>query len=319
MHASGNFLHLNSGAKMPVIGLGMATEPIDSHQLKSLVLYAIQIGYRHFDSASLYTSQIGLGDALNEAMKSRLVSREEVFVTSKVWCTDVHADDVLPSLQNSLRMLQLDYVDLYLIHFPVRLKKEVVFLNIKEDDILPFDIKSTWQAMEKCVELGLTKSIGVSNFSCKKIEDLLAHATITPSVNQVEMHPFWQQRKLREYCSKLNIHVSAYAPLGSPAKSWGSRRLLDSHVINGIAQKYSKTNGQIALRWGIEQGVCVIPKSIREERLLENFEIFDFQLCEEDHQKIETLEQQKLFSGKEFISPTNGPYRTLEELWDGEI
>ncbi|KAH9326148.1 hypothetical protein KI387_006326, partial [Taxus chinensis] len=241
MNKGQNYLHLNSGAKMPMIGLGMATDPIPSAQLKSLVLHAIQVGYRHFDSASLYISQNGLGEALSEAMKNQILSREEVFVTSKVWCTDVHADDVLPSLQNSLEKLQLDYVDLYLIHFPVRLKKGVIFPIIREDDFLPLDIKSTWQAMEKCVELGLTKSIGVSNFSCKKIEDLLVYATIAPAVNQVEMHPFWQQKKVREYCSKLNIHVSAYALLGSPTKSWGSSRLLDSHVIKEIAKKFSKT------------------------------------------------------------------------------
>eukprot|EP01018_Ginkgo_biloba_P020470 Gb_35334 [translate_table: standard] len=187
------------------------------------------------------------------------------------------------------------------------------------DDFLPLDIRSTWKAMEKCVELGLTKSIGVSNFSCKKIEDLLGYAKIPPAVNQVEMHPMWQQQKLREHCSKLHIHVSAWAPLGSPGKSWGSKLLLDSHVIQEIAQKYSKTTAQVALRWGIEQGVIVVPKTVNERRLHENFGIFDFQLIDEDHKIIGMLEQRKLFTGIEFVSPARGPYKTLDELWDGEI
>ncbi|KAH9331655.1 hypothetical protein KI387_003763, partial [Taxus chinensis] len=174
----------------------------------------------------------------------------------------------------------MEYVDLCLIHWPIKLIKAAPLAWPKENEFLPLDLKSTWEGMEKCVEMGFTKAIGISNFSSKKIEDLLSHARIPPAVNQVEMHPMWQQKKLRECCSKHNIHV--------------------------------------LLRWGIEQGVSVPPKSYNRGRISENFPIFDWCLNPEDHDKIGKIEQGKILRGEEFVNGTTSPYKSVQELWDGE-
>uniref|UniRef100_A0A0C9S6F3 TSA: Wollemia nobilis Ref_Wollemi_Transcript_11133_975 transcribed RNA sequence n=1 Tax=Wollemia nobilis TaxID=56998 RepID=A0A0C9S6F3_9CONI len=202
---------LNSGTTIPLVGLGTAADVQNYEDIKAAVATALEVGYRHFDTASLYGSENGLGDALKEAFEKGVVTRENVFVTSKLWSEDL--DDPVSALKISLKNLQLDYLDLYLIHWPFNLRKGASLPIPKEEDFLPLDMKSTWRGMEQCVELGLTKAIGVSNFSSKKIEDLVSHAKIPPAVNQVEMHPMWQQRKLRDYCSKFNIHVSAWSPL----------------------------------------------------------------------------------------------------------
>ncbi|TJX41480.1 aldo/keto reductase [Soehngenia saccharolytica] len=182
----GHVLELNTGNKIPVIGLGTAVPAVQNEEIKAAVLAALQVGYRHFDTAAIYGSEGALGAGLKEAFQSGLVKREEVFVATKLW--DDQHDDPVAAITKSLKNLQLEYLDLYLIHWPVRLRKGHT-LPPREEDFLPLDIKSTWQGMEKCYELGLTKAIGLSNFSCKKIEDLLKYAKIPPAVNQVEMHP----------------------------------------------------------------------------------------------------------------------------------
>ncbi|KAH9289797.1 hypothetical protein KI387_033914, partial [Taxus chinensis] len=242
---------LNNGAKMPVVGFGLAADetmiangaaPVD--HFKASVLEAIKVGYRAFDTASFYFTEGVLGDSLKEAFELGLVSRHEVFVTSKLWCTECYPEDVIPALKKSLEALKLEYLDLYLIHLAVALKKGVTYASITPDDTVAMDIQGVWKAMEECVELGLTRAIGVSNFSCKKIEDLLAFSKIPPAVNQVEMHPVWQKKKLREYCNSVNVHVSAWSPLGGPGSSWGSTHTLDNPIINDIATKHAKTPAQ---------------------------------------------------------------------------
>ncbi|KAH9331664.1 hypothetical protein KI387_003772, partial [Taxus chinensis] len=234
---------LNAGMKIPLIGLG--TGSANQNDLQEAVAIALQVGYRHFDTSKVYGSERALGEALNAAFQSGIVKREDVFVTSKLWNTD--HDDPVSSIKNSLKDLQLEYLDLFLIHWPVKLIKEASLENLvapKEEEFLPLDLKSTWEGMEKCVETGLTKAIGVSNFSSKKIKDLLSYARIPPAVNQVEMHPMWQQKKLRECCSKHNIHVSAWSPLGAPNTWWGTNLVMDSPVIKEIAHKHGKTTAQ---------------------------------------------------------------------------
>ncbi|XP_057868593.1 aldo-keto reductase family 4 member C11 [Cryptomeria japonica] len=326
---------LNTGAKIPLIGLGTTAVDQNEEVIKAAVTTALQVGYRHFDTASSYNSERPLGEALHMAFHNGLVNREDVFVTTKLW-SNQH-DDPVTAIKNSLKNLQIDYVDLYLIHLPVRFRKEVpmsAFLDRKptelgtdvnpyygpqEDYFLPLDMKSTWNGMEQCLEMGLTKAIGVSNFSSKKIEDLLSHAKIPPAVDQVEMHPQWQQKKLRDYCSKHNIHVSAWSPMGAPNTSWGSNLVMDDPLVHEISQKYGKTRAQVMLRWGVEQGVSVLPKSYNKDRIFSNFQIFDWSLTPEGHDKIGMLKQAKLFRGDAFVNSTTGPYETVEELWDGEI
>ncbi|KAH9331653.1 hypothetical protein KI387_003761, partial [Taxus chinensis] len=238
-------MELNTGAKIPLLGLGTGAVNQIEDEIKAAVAAALQVGYRHFDTSKVYGSERALGEALNAAFQSGIVKREDVFVTTKLWNTD--HDDPVSSIKNSLKNLQLEYLDLFLIHWPVKFIKEASFANFvapKEDEFLPLDLKSTWEGMEKCVETGLTKAIGVSNFSSKKIEDLLSYAKIPPAVNQVEMHPLWQQNKLREFCSKHNIHVSAWSPLGAPNTPWGSNLVMDNPLIHEIAQKHGKTKAQ---------------------------------------------------------------------------
>ncbi|GLJ48227.1 hypothetical protein SUGI_1018300 [Cryptomeria japonica] len=311
-----NMAELNTGNKMPVVGLGTGAPAVQYEEIKAAVHAALKIGYRFFDTASCYGSEGALGAALTEAFQSGVVKREEVFVLTKLW--DDEHDDPLAAITKSLKNLQLEYLDLYLLHWPVRLRKGHT-LPPKEEDFLPLDIKSTWQGMEKCFELRLTKAIGVSNFSCKKIEDLLKYAKIPPAANQVEMHPMWQQKKLREYCSKMKIQVCAWSPLGAPKTPWGSNAVMDSPVIKEIAQKHGKSIAQVVLRWAIEQGVCVIPKSFNKGRITENFQVFDWCLTTEDHAKMSKLEQSKNMKGEDLVNSTTSPYRTIEELWDGEI
>lgn len=305
---------------MPMLGLGTGSDGSLSYQdRKSAISTALQIGYRHFDTASVYKSEGFLGDALVDALQTGLVKREDLFVTSKLWCSDAHPEGVLPALQKSLSELQLEYLDLYLVHWPFRFKEGVSGIPTSADDLLPFDLQGTWKAMEQCAKQGLTKAIGVSNFTSKKIGDLLEFAEIPPAVNQVEMHPKWQQKKLREACSKANIHICAWSPLGAPLMSWGSVTVLDDSIIKDIALKHGKTPAQVVLRWGLDQGVSVLPKSFNKSRMTENFQIFGWHLTDEDHENISKIEQKKNVYLQVLCDPVNGPYKSVADLWDGEV
>ncbi|PNX77896.1 methylecgonone reductase-like protein, partial [Trifolium pratense] len=227
---------LNSGHTMPMFAFGttaLLLPPND--ELIPIIIDAIQAGYRHFDTAAMYGSEEALGLAIVQAQNQGLIkNRGDIFITTKLWCTDAHPDLVLPALKNSLQRLGLEYVDLYLIHFPVRLRpNEGIFP--KGEGVLPFDMKGTWEAMEECSKLGLTKSIGVSNFGAKKLSELLQNATIPPAVNQVEMNVAWQQGNLRKFCQNKGIHMSAWSPLGANGAIWGSLAVMESPILKDIA------------------------------------------------------------------------------------
>ncbi|KAI5070048.1 hypothetical protein GOP47_0014391 [Adiantum capillus-veneris] len=310
---------LNTGASMPLVGLDTGSNgalPLD--QRKAVISAAVEVGYRHFDTAKIYNSEGFLGEALKEAMEAGLVKREDLFVTSKLWCTDAYPDRVLPALRNSLSALQLDYLDLYLIHWPIRLK-EGADRRPKPDELMALDLQGTWRALEACVKQGLVRAIGVSNFSSKKIMELLEFAEIPPAVNQVEMHPQWQQRLLRETCKKANVHVCAWSPLGAPLMSWGTPEILNNPIIKDIASKHGKSPAQVVLRWGLDNGVSVIPKSFNKKRMVENLDVFGWHLTDEDHQRISGIEQKKNFDGSFICSQVSGPYKSPEDLWDGEF
>ncbi|MCO5600536.1 hypothetical protein L7F22_054649 [Adiantum nelumboides] len=311
---------LNTGASIPLIGFGTASgEPNITHaEKKAAILAAFEVGYRHFDTASVYGSEASLGEMLNEAMQAGSVKREDLFITSKVWCSDCYPEGVLPALKKSLSMLQLDYLDLYLMHWPLRFKEGVGFIP-KPEEFLQLDLKGTWRALEACVKQGLTKAIGVSNFSSKKVRDLLEFAEIPPAVNQVEMHPAWQQKQLRDTCKGANIHVSAWSPLGAPSQLWGSPAILDEPILKEIATKHGKTPAQVALRWGLDNGVSVLPKSFNKTRMTENYQVLDLHLTDEDHGAISKIKQKKIVDGSFYCHPEFGDYRSVEDLWDGEI
>ncbi|CAN6285021.1 unnamed protein product [Urochloa humidicola] len=305
---------------LPRIGLGTAVQGPRPDPVRAAVLRAIQAGYRHFDTAAHYATEAPIGEAAAEAVRAGVVaSRDELFITSKVWCADAHPDRVLPALRKTLSNLQMDYVDLYMVHWPVTMKAgRFTAPFTAPEDFEPFDMQGVWEAMEECHRLGLAKSIGVCNFSCKKLETLLSFATIPPAVNQVEINPVWQQRKLREFCREKGIQLCAYSPLGAKGTHWGSDSVMDSGVLHEIAKSKGKTVAQVCLRWVYEQGDCLIVKSFDEARMKENLDIVDWELTEEERQRISKIPQRKINQGRRYVSE-HGPYKSLEELWDGEI
>ncbi|KAA8532398.1 hypothetical protein F0562_032433 [Nyssa sinensis] len=311
----------SSNGTIPLLGFGTAVFPFTaSETMKESILHAIKLGYRHFDAAAVYHSEGPLGEAIAEALRLGLIkSRDDLFITSKLWCSDGHRDLVLPALRNTLQNLGLEYLDLYLIHFPVSLEPAARYdVPFKTEDLRPMDFKAVWEAMEECRELGLTKNIGVSNFSCKKLEQLLLTSKIPPVVNQVEISPLWQQKKLRKFCEEKGIHVTAYSPLGARGTAWGSNEVLDCEILKAIAEAKGKTTAQVCLRWVYEQGVSVLVKSFNKERIKENLDIFDWKLSPEECHMIDQIPQQKSCDGLVFISD-EGPYKSVEELWDEKI
>ncbi|KAK4436782.1 protein REDOX 2 [Sesamum alatum] len=306
---------LNSGHKMPAIGLGTGGSPAPLAEQLPLLVEAIAAGYRHIDTAALYGTEEIVGQAVAEALGRGLIkSRDEVFITTKLWCTDADHDLILPALNRSLRKLGLQYVDLYLIHWPVRMKKD----DTNSIKMMHFDIKGTWEAMEECCRMGLAKSIGVSNYSCAKLSKLLENATIPPALNQVEMNVAWQQQKLMEFCKERRIHVGAFSSLGAYGSSWGSNAVMESPIVKDIAAARNKTVAQVALRWIQEQGATPIVRSFNKERMRQNLQIFNWELTDEEVGKIQQIPQERVCTGKNFVSP-DGQYKSLEQLWDGEI
>ncbi|GAV73307.1 Aldo_ket_red domain-containing protein [Cephalotus follicularis] len=288
---------LNNGFKMPVIGLGVWR--MEGKETRDLILNAINIGYRHFDCAAAYKNEAEVGEALAEAFKSGLVKREDLFITTKLWNSD-HGH-VVEACKDSLKKLQLDYLDLYLVHFPIATKHTGVGATdntLDDDGVLVIDttisLETTWHAMEDLVSMGLVRSIGISNYDIFLTADCLAYSKVKPAVNQIETHPYFQRESLVKFCLKHGISVTAHTPLGGAAANtdmFGSVSCLDDPVFKGLAGKYKKTPAQIVLRWGSQRNTVVIPKSSKLQRLEENFQIFDFVLAKEDMDLIGSLDK----------------------------
>ena len=228
---------------------------------------AINAGYKAIDTAALYENEASVGQAIKESG----INREELFITTKVWNSDQRNDTVLHAFETSLKKLDLDYVDLYLIHWPVKEK-----------------YKESWKVLENLYKEGRVRAIGVSNFTIDQLEDLLSVAEIKPMVNQVELHPLLAQPELREYCKKQEIQIEAWAPLGQG-------RLLDHPVLKEIAARHNKSTAQVILRWDLQNEIVTIPKSIKESRIIENAAIYDFALSESDIEKISALNENQRF------------------------
>ncbi|KAK1416350.1 hypothetical protein QVD17_32140 [Tagetes erecta] len=284
----------NGRRPIPLVGFGtaVARAVAGDHEVKVAVMEAIKVGYRHFDTATNYETEKALGEAIKEALRLGLIkSRDELFITTKLWCDSTEGHLVLPAINRSLRELGLEYVDLYLIHWPMKVNQ--VKITTPKECIAAINIKDVWEAMEKCQNLGLTKSIGVSNFYPRLIEEILSFAKIPPAVNQVEMNPLWQQKKLNEFCRKNDILLTGYSPLGASGTRWGHNRVMECDVLQEIAKSKGKTIAQISLRWIYEQGVSFIVKSFNHERMKQNLDIFDWSLTEEELIKISNIPQQK--------------------------
>ena len=305
---------------IPAIGLG--TWKSSPGEVYKAVRNAIHLGYRHIDCAYIYGNEVEIGDALHDAIASGEVTRPELFITSKLWNSFHHPDHVEAGLMESLNALRLDYLDLYLMHWPIACKPGVglpgsvdEFVSLEEQPLI-----DTWQAMETCVDRGMIRQIGVSNFSIKKLKALLSAARIKPVSNQVEMHPYLQQPELVTFCQDNNVRLTAYASLGSTDRPQGLKRETDPDLLNhpdvmAIANKHQASAAQVLLAWSLHRQVVVIPKSVHEERLLQNIESANLMLDDDDIACITAMDKHYRYLAGDFWAVEGGPY-TTDNIWD---
>lgn len=259
-----DYITLNNGLKMPQLGFGVWQ--VSDEQATPAVKKALEVGYRSIDTAMIYGNEKGVGRAIKESN----VPREELFITTKVWNADHGYENTLKAFDASLERLGLDYIDLYLIHWPTPKYDQYV---------------DTYKAMEKIYKDGRSKAIGVCNFDIEHLERLLNECEVVPVVNQVERHPYFQQRELQDFCEKHHIIIEAYSPL------MNGKDVLNDSVVKEIAKAHGKTAAQVILRWHLQTGVITIPKSVTPSRIEENFDVFDFELTAEDMEKMAALDR----------------------------
>jgi D-xylose reductase len=304
-------LALGSGERMPIVGLGLWKIPL--HQVRAIVSKAIQFGYRHLDSASDYGNEVEVGTGIQDALQARCCRREDLWITSKLWNTDHDPKHVRPAAERSLRDLKLDYFDQYLIHFPIALEYIPPELRYPAgwlyDPAKPesgmrvsqVPLAETWGAMEDLQRAGLARHIGVANFNCALLRDLLAYSTIPPSMLQVELHPYLAQERLLRFCREAGVAITAFSPLGSSSyETIGmanpNESVLGDPVVRDLASSLNKSPAQIVLRWGLQRGTAVIPKTSTPQRLTENLALFDFELSEADMHAVSQLDRKRRYN-----------------------
>lgn len=295
-----NTIKLNSGYDMPVLGLG--TWKSEPGKVGAAVKYAIlEAGYQHIDGAASYGNEQEIGRIYGEIFKSH--QRDNIFITSKLLNTKHAKDHVKEACKQTLRDLQLDYLDLYLIHWGIAFKSGDNDKPLDESGhalLEPISVRETWEAMQNLVDLGIVKSIGVANFDAPMLVDLLTYAKIKPAINQIELHPYNAQTELVDYCQKMGIVVTAYSPTGRMGvASYDLPRLHEDPLVQNIASKHRKSVAQILIRWAIERGTVVIPKSVTPSRIKENISVFDFELSDSDMAELGSLDR-----GRRYVDPS---------------
>lgn len=307
-------LIFKNGDTMPALGLGTWQAP--RGEVGQAVRAAIRCGFRHIDCAAIYGNEKEIGEALQATFEAGEVRREELWITSKLWNTHHGNANVRPALEKTLADLRLDYLDLYLIHWPV-----VQDGSMQPPSFVPLEqqpIADTWEGMEDCLDAGLARHIGVSNFSIKKLKKLLETARHRPEMNQVEMHPLLAQNELVAFCGAEKVHVTGYTPLGRPASSdrpANAPELLESPVVKAIAEQRNCTPAQVVLAWAMERGISPIPKSTNPKRIAENFASQNVALTANDMASLNTLDRHYRYVDGTFWTKPGGPY-TLANLWD---
>ncbi|KAK5062714.1 hypothetical protein LTR84_004788 [Exophiala bonariae] len=280
---------LNTGAKIPAVGFG--TWQAKPHEVEDAVEIALKAGYRHIDCAAIYRNETEVGAGI---MKSG-VDRKDIFITSKLWNTKHDPKDVEPALDTSLKDLGVDYVDLYLMHWPVAFASGDRWFPLTEEGVFRLSdvsILDTWKAMEKLLKTGKTRAIGVSNFNIRRLEELLAGSDVVPAVNQIERHPYIQQHDLLKFCNDKGILVQAYSPLGNNIT--GEPKTVDDAEVHAVAKSLGIDPGQALISWAVQQGTVALPKSVTAKRIQGNFQ--DSILPDDAYEKLNSLERHKRFN-----------------------
>jgi len=313
-------LQFANGDQMPILGLG--TWKSTPGEVYKAVKEALRIGYRHIDCAPIYGNEAEVGQALADSFKEGVTSRDQLWITSKLWNNSHAPENLQPSLEKTLSDLQIDSLDLYLIHWPVVLRKEVLF-HESVNDLIALDdlpIIKTWSVMEEMVDKGLCNHIGVSNFSVAKLKGLLTDGNLKPEMNQIELHPYLQQPAMLEFCKSNGIHLTGYAPLGSAdrperLKVEDEPILLEEPAITTIAERHGITPAQLVLSWAIHRRTAVIPKSVNPGRLKQNLSAAEVSLAQDDMQEMAGLDRHRRYVSGTFWAMEGGPY-TMANLWD---
>ncbi len=298
------YITLNTGAQMPNVGLG--TWKSQANEVGAAVKNALEVaGYRHIDCAAIYKNEKEIGEVFKTVFSTGKLKREEVFITSKLWNSEHPKDRVRPAYEKSLEDLQVDYLDLYLVHWGIAIPPNDSNVanqfgryseQVGPDGMLiteKVSIRETWEALEELYKAGSVKAIGVSNFTAPMLIDLLSYAKVIPAVNQIEVHPYNAQTRMIEFCRFHNIAVTGYSPLANPtrAKEHNQTILLEEPQVVAIGKNHSKSPAQIVLRWAIQRNTIVIPKSLSPDNLKQNIDIYDFELSTEEMDTLNKLDK----------------------------